>query len=882
MKALTPNERRASSRFSDERTARRISGFLLLVLTPFAAQLADAQGAATRVETFVLPPNGAVRIENTRGATQVRTWDGQAVRIIAEKRGDYALEPSEMVLMRAGNTVVVQCRQTNLPGRIDLTAYVPSRCRLEITGGSWPVDVSGSLVGAAIETTNGNIGYAASPTDNVRFLIHSTRGIVRSTLALRGQERSGSHSIQGTLGEGRGQIVLNTQSGNITLMPAAAYSHSRAQAANDRSLVVSAAPASGDVIPKPLESAREWPGNLSATGVEDSAAGSAERKAKTSDSADDNEAIRAAQAPDDLRGRSDANSIGLAGSKRKSNGSSSTKSGPFERDQKQDTATEDSMGLSVRIIPSGRPAGDGARRPPAPQPGVDYTKYTYDGDGNLRPVERVARPSASNPAQGNKDGSTADSDPARPAQTRPDSSTSQGGSTSIGGARRNSNSTSSTKGGPFDRNRTESGYSDDSMGLSVKILPPTSASNQTGNRTTTPRTIYDADDDAGSVRSGSPSSSGADRSNSGDHSPATSTPRESQPAQRSKTRVDVNSRNGGDDITGDEPAPDPRSGPPPVLKRETDPAGTSSTRAGEANRRDASSDDKTLVLESALVNLNVSVTDRSGKAFGSLKREDFRVFENNEPQTVEFFAASNTPFNLVLLLDLSGSIKDKLKVIKSAALHFLDVIGPHDKVAVLAFTRTVRVISPLTGDRESLKNSIKNIEVAEGGTAFYEALWFAMNNALRGTQGQRSAIVVMTDGVDNSLQQERRLYLPSRVSYDRLKVRLAESDILVFPVYLDTEEEEVFERLQGSSQDYEIARMQLGEIAEESGGQMFVAKEAHDLAGVYTQVAAALRTVYSLGYYPTHTERDGGYRRVRVMSTRPEALVKARKGYYAR
>ena len=237
---------------------------------------------------------------------------------------------------------------------------------------------------------------------------------------------------------------------------------------------------------------------------------------------------------------------------------------------------------------------------------------------------------------------------------------------------------------------------------------------------------------------------------------------------------------------------------------------------------------------------------------------------------------------MVLLLDLSGSIHDKLNIVKAAALHFLDVIGPNDKVAVLTFTRTVRVISPLTNDRESLRSRIKNIDVAEGGTALYEALWFAMSNTLRGTQGQRNAIVVMTDGVDNSLQQERRLYLPSRVPYKRLMQRMEESDILVFPVYLDTEEEEVFERMNSSTQDYEMARMQLNEMAEETGSQMFVAKEARDLAGVYNQVAAALRTVYSVGYYPTHPERDGSYRRVRVASTKPDALVKARKGYYAR
>ena len=264
----------------------------------------------------------------------------------------------------------------------------------------------------------------------------------------------------------------------------------------------------------------------------------------------------------------------------------------------------------------------------------------------------------------------------------------------------------------------------------------------------------------------------------------------------------------------------------------------------------------------------------------NLRKEDFEVFENNERQAVEFFAPTTTPFNLVLLLDLSGSIKDKLDVVKAAALRFIEVIGPQDKVAVLTFTHEVRVVSQLTANRDMLRKRIKEIEKPEGGTAFYDAMWWAMLDTLRGTGGQRNAIVVMTDGVDSSLDR----YNPAetRVTFTQLARKLEESDVIIFPIYLDTEYDEVFVRGNGSSENYAVARTQLEKIAELSGGQYFKAEQAKDLSGVYKQVAAALRTLYSVGYYPTNSDRDGTYRRVRIGVTRSNAAVRARKGYYAK
>jgi VWFA-related protein len=302
--------------------------------------------------------------------------------------------------------------------------------------------------------------------------------------------------------------------------------------------------------------------------------------------------------------------------------------------------------------------------------------------------------------------------------------------------------------------------------------------------------------------------------------------------------------------------------------------------ANAAETTAKSSDEEAIVLKAALVSLNVSVTNRAGVALANLKAEDFAVAENNEPQKIEFFQPTTAPFNLVLVLDLSGSIKDKLDVVKSAALRFVDILGPNDKIAVVTFTDEIRVVSQLSNDRDELKRRIKAVDRSQGGTAFYEAVWFSLMDTLRGTRGQRNAIVVMTDGVDSSL--DRYNPMQTRVSFNQLARRLEESDVIVFPIYLDTEYEEVFERGNSSSEAYAIARDQLERIAELTGGQAFKAEKVGDLSGVYKQVAAAIRTVYSVGYYPTNAERDGTFRRVRVGVNRGDAAVRTRKGYYAK
>ncbi len=508
----------------------------------------------------------------------------------------------------------------------------------------------------------------------------------------------------------------------------------------------------------------------------------------------------------------------------------------------------------------------------SPSPMQRSTPTASGGQG--RSQGPVFRPS-SIPGPGQSGGGMVD-EPAPQAGGQSSGQSGGGGSAVFAGSDRNDDVNETYKAtGPFSRPRIERNTSTGNSGLRVRIIPSTSALGSA--RDTGGQLNNDQDDQRGNRQSTGgifPDDDARQQNGSGGYSNQSRGGAGNQPANRPARRTpagheDVFNDPGENTTGGNRP-----SAPPVLAKR-----GDSEDAPAATNREDATDED-TITLDSALVNLNVSVMNRSGGAIANLKKEDFQIQENGATQNVEFFQTGTAPFNLVLVLDLSGSIKDKLEVVKSAALKFIDVLGPQDRVAVLTFTDEIRVISQLSQDRKELRRRIKEIERPDGGTSFYEAIWFALADTLKGTAGQRNAIVVMTDGVDSSL--DRYSPAPTRVSFNQLARRLEESDVIMFPIYLDTEYEEVFERMNSSSEVYAIARDQLERLSELSGGQSFRAEKVGDLSGVYKQVAGLIRTVYSVGYYPTNLERDGTFRRVRVTVDRPDAAVRTRKGYYAK
>jgi VWFA-related protein len=769
MFTLAPTRRRG--RFNARVQLRRV----VLSLLSISAILINnpallAQGSSSRIETFDLNPGGQVRVENLRGATRIEVWDADTVRVFAEKKTPAAasLDPADIVLMGIQNTITIQCKQTNRPGRIDLTVSIPRGARLQMLGGAWPVDIDGSFASAVVETTSGAIGYRAPANDDASFSMRSSRGVVRSTAPLAVSDRAGAQSLQGRLGGGLAPVILNSQTGNITL---------------------SAGPSVSQIV----RASSMTPAN-----------------------------------PDET------------------NGSDSNASSALPQDYRQSQSR------------NARPSSA------SPQRNNQIDANDYDANNGYDPPSQQSQ-----------------------RQSRGQSSAPSSGSNTVdfAGADRSDDASLSVKGGGvFERPRQERRTSGGSSGLRVRIIPSGAAlgsSRDSGNSNYDQQDDPDAQADNQSRQSNSNARGG---SNSGRRSPQYGNGQNSRPVYSDPTRQNYPavSSNYPED-NGQDPnemvARNHRPSAPPQLHRNNiEPV--EPTEPPASGSENSTADEEAVVLKAALVNLNVSVSNRSGQALANLKKEDFEIAENGDQQRIEFFQSQSAPFNLVLVLDLSGSIQEKLDVVKSAALRFVDTLGPEDKVAVVTFTHEIRVVSQLTADRNELKRRIKAIDKPVGGTAFYEALWFALADTLRATRGQRNAVVVMTDGVDSSL--DRYNPAPSRVTFAQLARRLEESDVMVFPVYLDTEYEEVFERGNSTSESYSVAREQLERIAELTGGLMFKAEKVGDLSGVYKQVVAAIRTVYSVGYYPTNAERDGSFRRVRVTVNRSDAAVRTRKGYYAK
>jgi len=288
----------------------------------------------------------------------------------------------------------------------------------------------------------------------------------------------------------------------------------------------------------------------------------------------------------------------------------------------------------------------------------------------------------------------------------------------------------------------------------------------------------------------------------------------------------------------------------------------------------------TIRINARLVNLNVIATTQDGRAVTNLTADDFTVFDEETKQEIAHFKPTNTPFNLILLLDLSGSTREKIDTIRKSAWRFVELASPQDRVGIVTFTRSVHVLCRPTSDRALLKQRIAEMRATDGGTAYYEAMWFTLTEVLAPFQDERNAVIVMTDGVDNSISAAYPA--PSRVSFRQMLEAILESGTLVYPIYLDTEEENYRNHWGETAEVYALARTQLQQVADASGATLYMASRVEDLANVYQKIIAELRTVYGLAYYPTEVEHNNRWRRIKVTTRRPGVVIRTRRGYYDR
>jgi Ca-activated chloride channel homolog len=275
----------------------------------------------------------------------------------------------------------------------------------------------------------------------------------------------------------------------------------------------------------------------------------------------------------------------------------------------------------------------------------------------------------------------------------------------------------------------------------------------------------------------------------------------------------------------------------------------------------------------SLVALNVTVTDLEKRFVTGLNSADFAVYEDGVQQAVSFFESSQVPIDLIVLLDSSSSMQDKMDTVQTAAMGFLHSLRPGDRGAVVAFNDRVNVVQALTGERNLLDSAVRQTS-AHGGTALNNALYVALkefgssardNGAIR-----RRAIAILSDGEDTA----------SLIGFEDVLELSRKSGVCIYTIGLQSRFSAAVPA--GKHRYFSESQYALKSLAQETGGEAFFPLAVNELQKVYDSIAKELSTQYSLAYTPSNPRSDGRYRRivVRIVS-RPDLRSKSRSGYTA-
>ncbi|HXM49203.1 MAG TPA: VWA domain-containing protein [Pyrinomonadaceae bacterium] len=307
--------------------------------------------------------------------------------------------------------------------------------------------------------------------------------------------------------------------------------------------------------------------------------------------------------------------------------------------------------------------------------------------------------------------------------------------------------------------------------------------------------------------------------------------------------------------------------------------------------------DEVITTDTSLVQLNIGVVDKQGHAVTSLSQNDFAIFEDGVRRPILSFEPTEAPFSLVLMLDMSGSTVNFRQQIRGAALRFLDALSPYDRVAVVEFNgKGVKSLLGFSTDRRKIAYAI-TLATGAGETPLYEALKFSLKE-LAHEGKRRKAIVVLTDGLDTEVRNRDRAIVAKASDADVTTAIKPETNSQVVTVLNQADREGVtIFPLSLPSGDpkrlplpdpaitamYEAAHARLQLLANRTGGRIHEIQSLTDMAKLYAQVAADLRTLYTIAYQaPNPSSHDGKWRQIRVDIARADLVASTKPGYYAR
>jgi len=259
-----------------------------------------------------------------------------------------------------------------------------------------------------------------------------------------------------------------------------------------------------------------------------------------------------------------------------------------------------------------------------------------------------------------------------------------------------------------------------------------------------------------------------------------------------------------------------------------------------------------------------TVTDRHGRYIKDLKRDDFRVIDDQKPAELRSFRSeTDLPLQVGLLVDASNSVRDRFKFEQEAAIEFLNaIIRPrYDKAFVVGFDATPEVTQDFTDNTEGLSAGVRMLR-AGGGTAMYDALYFACRDKLlkqEQTGPVRRAIILLSDGDDNL----------SHVTREEAIDMAARAEVIVYTISTN------ISGMKGKGDKV------LERIADATGGRAFFPFQMRDVSDAFLSIQEELRSQYAVAYKPADFAADGRYRTIAIMAQDKGMKVRTRKGYYA-
>ncbi len=308
--------------------------------------------------------------------------------------------------------------------------------------------------------------------------------------------------------------------------------------------------------------------------------------------------------------------------------------------------------------------------------------------------------------------------------------------------------------------------------------------------------------------------------------------------------------------------------------------------------QNTSEEDEVIKVDTKLISIPVTVYEKNGLYVPSLSKPNFQIFEDGKEQEIAYFGTVDKPFSTILLLDVSGSLSEKMKLVQDSAVAFVNQMYPQDRVMVIAFDDKMKTLCEFTNDKTTILNAIGNAG-SGGGTAIYEAVETIIERKFKNIEGKKS-IILFTDGVDST---------SNRASYESSIKAAMESEAVIFPIYYNTFLDMMgiggggamqtpptiggIPGLGGGTQNigaakevYALGRRYLQDLANATSGRIYKADNSTaSLSQAFEGIAEELRSQYEVGYYPSSDGSSGEIKKIKIRINRPNLVIRSRDSY---